>query len=62
MTSHKVTDMLRNGNGEHRAEDFTRLQLIDDEQQFSGKLSEYMQNKWRLANAGFDYDVVAVFG
>ncbi|KAI9500339.1 root hair defective 3 GTP-binding protein [Coemansia spiralis] len=41
---------------------FTRLQLIDDEQQFSGKLSSYMKTKWSLADAGFDYNVVAVFG
>ncbi|KAJ1960459.1 Dynamin-like GTPase that mediates homotypic ER fusion [Dipsacomyces acuminosporus] len=41
---------------------FTRLQLIDDEQQFSAKLPEFMQEKWDLWNAGFDYNVVAVFG
>ncbi|KAJ2458281.1 Dynamin-like GTPase that mediates homotypic ER fusion, partial [Coemansia sp. RSA 2424] len=45
--------------GENNA---TRLQLIDSEQQFSEELTEFMQHKWGLAAAGFDYDVVAVFG
>ncbi|KAJ2173414.1 Dynamin-like GTPase that mediates homotypic ER fusion, partial [Coemansia sp. RSA 560] len=40
----------------------TRLQMVDDEQRFSDKLSEYMQQRWGLADAGFDYNVVAVFG
>ncbi|KAI8319678.1 root hair defective 3 GTP-binding protein [Martensiomyces pterosporus] len=41
---------------------FTRLQLIDDEQEFSAKLPEYMQKTWNLWDAGFDYNLVAVFG
>ncbi|KAJ1999616.1 Dynamin-like GTPase that mediates homotypic ER fusion, partial [Coemansia thaxteri] len=39
-----------------------RLQLIDSEQQFTGRLAEYMQDRWRVSRAGFEYDVVAVFG
>ncbi|KAJ2660742.1 Dynamin-like GTPase that mediates homotypic ER fusion [Coemansia sp. RSA 1199] len=40
----------------------TRLQVVDDEQRFSDELSAYMQQRWGLADAGFDYNVVAVFG
>ncbi|KAJ2774176.1 Dynamin-like GTPase that mediates homotypic ER fusion, partial [Coemansia nantahalensis] len=42
---------------------FTRLQMVDDEQRFSrDELAAYMQGKWGLADAGFDYNMVAVFG
>ncbi|KAJ2516617.1 Dynamin-like GTPase that mediates homotypic ER fusion [Coemansia sp. RSA 1939] len=40
----------------------TRLQVIDDEQRFSDRLADYMGDRWRLGDAGFDYSVVAVFG
>ncbi|KAI9469583.1 Dynamin-like GTPase that mediates homotypic ER fusion [Coemansia sp. RSA 989] len=40
----------------------TRLQLIDDEQRFSEELPMFMKQRWNLADAGFNYDVVAVFG
>ncbi|KAI0358523.1 root hair defective 3 GTP-binding protein [Trametes cingulata] len=38
-----------------------RIQIIDDEKQFSPALSQQIE-KWGLQNAGFDYDIVAVFG
>ncbi|CEG72412.1 Putative Protein SEY1 [Rhizopus microsporus] len=38
-----------------------RLQVIDEHQKFTEQLPEYM-GKWGLADAGFKYDVVAVFG
>ncbi|KAJ2720372.1 Dynamin-like GTPase that mediates homotypic ER fusion [Coemansia sp. Benny D115] len=40
----------------------TRLQLIDQDQNFSNELTEYMQSRWDLEDYGFNYDVVAVFG
>ncbi|KAJ1723669.1 Dynamin-like GTPase that mediates homotypic ER fusion [Coemansia erecta] len=42
--------------------EFTRLQLIDDEQNFSQDLTSYMQKKWGLYEDGFNYNVVSVFG
>ncbi|KAI0663447.1 root hair defective 3 GTP-binding protein [Cubamyces menziesii] len=38
-----------------------RIQIVDDEKQFSPALTQQIQ-KWGLQNAGFDYDIVAVFG
>ncbi|KAJ3105074.1 Dynamin-like GTPase that mediates homotypic ER fusion [Phlyctochytrium planicorne] len=39
-----------------------RLQLINDEKNFSPIVLEYMKKHWKLADRGFDYNVVAVFG
>ncbi|PIA15728.1 root hair defective 3 GTP-binding protein [Coemansia reversa NRRL 1564] len=55
-TEHRI------GSGFPLQSKLTRLQLVDEEQQFSDKLSDYMQQRWQLSTAGFDYDVVAVFG
>ncbi|ORZ11161.1 RHD3/Sey1 [Absidia repens] len=38
-----------------------RLQLVDEEQKFTDVLPKYM-NQWGLGEAGFKYNVVAVFG
>ncbi|ORX56723.1 root hair defective 3 GTP-binding protein [Hesseltinella vesiculosa] len=38
-----------------------RLQLVDEKQDFTEQLPEYM-NQWGLGEAGFKYNVVAVFG
>ncbi|OMH78541.1 Protein SEY1 [Zancudomyces culisetae] len=38
------------------------LQLIDEEQCFSKDVSKYMKEQWHLFDAGFDYNLVAVFG
>ncbi|PVZ97849.1 hypothetical protein BB558_006179 [Smittium angustum] len=38
------------------------LQLVDENQEFSEKMSDYMRDRWQLENKGFDFDVVAVFG
>ncbi|KAI9594376.1 RHD3/Sey1 [Syncephalis fuscata] len=38
------------------------LQLIDGEQNFSEDVGKYMDAEWKLADQGFDYNVVAVFG
>ncbi|KAI0645779.1 root hair defective 3 GTP-binding protein [Trametes meyenii] len=38
-----------------------RIQIINDEKQFSSTLTQQIE-KWGLQNAGFDYDIVAVFG
>ncbi|KAJ1666874.1 Dynamin-like GTPase that mediates homotypic ER fusion [Coemansia sp. RSA 1813] len=46
----------------HSSTNSTRLQVIDDEQRFTDKVSGYMKDRWELADAGFDYNVVAVFG
>lgn len=42
--------------------DELQLQLIDDNKEFNEDLSRFMKEKWNLANSGFDYNVVAVFG
>jgi hypothetical protein len=42
--------------------DELQLQLIDDNKEFNTELSRFMKEKWNLANCGFDYNVVAVFG
>ncbi|KAJ2738089.1 Dynamin-like GTPase that mediates homotypic ER fusion [Coemansia sp. Cherry 401B] len=72
MSSQQVPDMGGRGGravpgtngspetGTHGS--LTRLQVVDDEQRFSDELSDYMQRRWSLADAGFDYNVVAVFG
>lgn len=39
-----------------------RLHLIDEEQKFSEELSTYINNKWTLKDAGFNYNLAAVFG
>ncbi|SAL99564.1 hypothetical protein [Absidia glauca] len=38
-----------------------RLQLVDEDQKFTQVLPDYM-NQWGLGEAGFKYNVVAVFG
>ncbi|KAJ1660408.1 Dynamin-like GTPase that mediates homotypic ER fusion [Dispira simplex] len=40
----------------------TQLQFIDEDQNFTSELQYYMQQVWGLADAGFDYNLVAVFG
>jgi len=42
--------------------DELQLQLIDDNKEFNNELGRFMKEKWNLANSGFDYNVVAVFG
>ncbi|KAI9137279.1 RHD3/Sey1 [Paraphysoderma sedebokerense] len=39
-----------------------RLQIVDENKEFSSQLDSYMKNKWGLTDKGFDYNVVAVFG
>ncbi|RKP23732.1 root hair defective 3 GTP-binding protein-domain-containing protein, partial [Syncephalis pseudoplumigaleata] len=48
-----------NGLGNEKSKS---LQLIDGEQHFSEDVGKYMDVEWRLADQGFDYNVVAVFG
>ncbi|GAA5942097.1 hypothetical protein JCM3775_007400 [Rhodotorula graminis] len=38
-----------------------KLQVVDENQRFTTALDEHMKG-WNLADAGFNYDVVAVFG
>lgn len=46
------------GHGKGRVQ----LQLIDENQKFSSRLTHYMDEVWRLGDAGFGYNMVAVFG
>ncbi|KAF9310930.1 Dynamin-like GTPase that mediates homotypic ER fusion [Podila horticola] len=39
-----------------------RLHLIDEQQKFSEELSTYIKQKWDLKEAGFNYNLAAVFG
>ncbi|KIP06964.1 hypothetical protein PHLGIDRAFT_90150 [Phlebiopsis gigantea 11061_1 CR5-6] len=54
-----------NGDAAHSqqasAESFARVQVIDDQKQFTPDLTHQIQ-RWGLQNSGFDYDMVAVFG
>ncbi|KAF9153376.1 Dynamin-like GTPase that mediates homotypic ER fusion [Linnemannia schmuckeri] len=40
----------------------SRLHLIDEEQKFSAELSTYINEKWTLKDAGFNYNLAAIFG
>ncbi|EMD37674.1 hypothetical protein CERSUDRAFT_114317 [Gelatoporia subvermispora B] len=40
---------------------YERVQIINDEKQFTPELTNQVQ-RWGLQNAGFDYDIVSVFG
>ncbi|EPT04585.1 hypothetical protein FOMPIDRAFT_1113360 [Fomitopsis schrenkii] len=44
-----------------KAPSFERIQIINDEKQFTPELTHQV-DRWGLQNAGFDYDIVAVFG
>ncbi|KAJ3118968.1 Dynamin-like GTPase that mediates homotypic ER fusion [Phlyctochytrium bullatum] len=39
-----------------------RLQIVNDDKNFSPIVLEYMKKHWKMADRGFDYNVVAVFG
>ncbi|KAK3807778.1 MAG: root hair defective 3 GTP-binding protein [Benniella sp.] len=39
-----------------------RLHLINEEKQFSDDLSNYISERWNLKDAGFNYNLAAVFG
>ncbi|KAH8093879.1 RHD3/Sey1 [Cristinia sonorae] len=40
---------------------FERVQIVNDQKQFTTELTTQMQ-QWGMHDAGFDYDIVAVFG
>ncbi|KAG0309687.1 Dynamin-like GTPase that mediates homotypic ER fusion [Dissophora globulifera] len=40
----------------------SRLHLIDEEQKFSEDLSTFISERWDLKDAGFNYNLAAVFG
>ncbi|KAI0630433.1 root hair defective 3 GTP-binding protein [Trametes polyzona] len=50
-----------NGNAATSDASSERIQIINDEKQFSPALTQQIE-KWGLGHAGFDYDIVAVFG
>ncbi|KAG0031264.1 Dynamin-like GTPase that mediates homotypic ER fusion [Podila clonocystis] len=39
-----------------------RLHLVDEEKKFSDELSTFISQKWGLKDAGFNYNLAAVFG
>ncbi|KAF9935373.1 Dynamin-like GTPase that mediates homotypic ER fusion [Linnemannia zychae] len=41
---------------------YPRLHLIDEEQKFSEELSTYINDKWSFKDAGFNYNLAAIFG
>ncbi|KXS09730.1 root hair defective 3 GTP-binding protein [Gonapodya prolifera JEL478] len=49
-------------NGQTPAPSLPQLQVIDDNQQFNAATSDAIANTFRLSEAGFDYNVLAVFG
>ncbi|PCH36110.1 root hair defective 3 GTP-binding protein [Wolfiporia cocos MD-104 SS10] len=48
-------------NGVVNGTSYERVQIINDEKQFMPELTPEME-RWGLHNAGFDYNIVAVFG
>ncbi|CAL1706761.1 unnamed protein product [Somion occarium] len=50
-----------NGNATSNDPSIERVQIIDDEKRFTSDLTPQIE-RWGLQNAGFDYDIVAVFG
>ncbi|KAJ1980859.1 Dynamin-like GTPase that mediates homotypic ER fusion [Dimargaris verticillata] len=40
----------------------TQLQVINEDQDFNQEFNDYMRHVWHLADSGFDYNLVAVFG
>ncbi|KAI0730269.1 root hair defective 3 GTP-binding protein [Fomitopsis betulina] len=51
-----------NGDATHpKAPSIERIQIINDEKQFTPELTHQV-DRWGLQHAGFDYDIVAVFG
>ncbi|GJJ68409.1 protein SEY1 [Entomortierella parvispora] len=46
----------------HPSGSLAQLHLIDEEKKFSQELSTYVDQKWNLKDAGFNYNVLAVFG
>ncbi|KAF5351989.1 hypothetical protein D9756_007623 [Leucocoprinus leucothites] len=67
MSSSNSVDFQPDAGGAHvnghipHDEQNTRLQIIDDEKHFNSELSKQIQ-QWGLQGAGFDYNLVAVFG
>ncbi|CAG8517607.1 13891_t:CDS:10 [Racocetra persica] len=47
-------------NGTNRT--FAQLQIIDENQHFTKELPKCMKDEWELADCGFNYNLVAVFG
>lgn len=66
MTEHQPNGhLVLNGDATHTqldpAASYERVQIINDEKQFLPDLNKQIE-RWGLHNAGFDYDIVAVFG
>ncbi|KAI0786786.1 root hair defective 3 GTP-binding protein [Abortiporus biennis] len=63
-TTHVIsptTNGRPNGNATTTEANSERVQIINDEKQFTTELTPQIQ-RWGLQNAGFDYNIVAVFG
>ncbi|EJD03026.1 root hair defective 3 GTP-binding protein [Fomitiporia mediterranea MF3/22] len=59
--SKEATGRDPNGNANTSRDGAARLQIIDDQKNFTKELSAQMDH-WGLREAGFDYNIVAVFG
>ncbi|GBB84423.1 hypothetical protein RclHR1_01100015 [Rhizophagus clarus] len=51
-----------NGQANGVKNTLTQLQIIDENQHFTQELAQYMKDEWNLADSGFNYNLVAVFG
>ncbi|RUS31855.1 root hair defective 3 GTP-binding protein-domain-containing protein [Jimgerdemannia flammicorona] len=58
--SHDVVETFK-AKWEQDTTDLPRLQVIDEEKKFTEEMPDYMKT-WGLGEAGFNYNVVAVFG
>ncbi|CAJ0631706.1 16319_t:CDS:10 [Entrophospora sp. SA101] len=59
MSTHDKGQAQLNGNGTDK---LPRLQIIDENQHFTKELPNFMKEEWNLADSGFNYNIVAVFG
>jgi hypothetical protein len=61
--THAVSPPKRavNGHSNHTNHTADRLQIVNDEKQFTSDLSDQISS-WGLRDVGFDYNLVAVFG
>ncbi|KAF9912388.1 Dynamin-like GTPase that mediates homotypic ER fusion [Linnemannia zychae] len=66
VNDHVVPDVLdttpANTKPTQQPKVLPRLHLIDEEQKFSEELSTYINEKWTFKDAGFNYNLAAVFG
>ncbi|CAG8722237.1 16408_t:CDS:10, partial [Dentiscutata erythropus] len=59
-SSNEPNGQAQQVNGTNKT--LSQLQIIDENQHFTKDLPKYMKDEWELADCGFNYNLVAVFG